>query len=72
MFTNDIVGNTRGRTAPRRARVRLFSEGVPSDDTPDEPARVQAIGGENDAPARQLARFVKAEAENRATGMHVD
>ena len=31
----------------------------------------QSIGGENDGPSRQLARYVKEVGENSATGMHV-
>ena len=51
--------------------VRLFSEGVPSDETADEAAIRQAVGGEKDWPARQLARYVKEVGQNDATGMRV-
>ena len=34
--------------------------------TPDELSLMQSVGGENDGPARQLARFVKDVAENDA------
>jgi Peptidase family M28 len=67
MLDNDIVGSADGR--PRV--VRLFSEGVPSDETADEAAIRQAVGGENDSPARQLARYVKEVGQNDATGMKV-
>ena len=69
MLDNDIIGTPNGED-PRT--VRLFSEGVPSDETPQEAAIRQAVGGENDSPARQLARFVKDTADNQATGMRVD
>jgi Zn-dependent M28 family amino/carboxypeptidase len=69
MLDNDIIGTPNGSDAHS---IRLFSEGIPSDVTPDELALIQEIGGENDAPARELARFIKSEAENRATGMHID
>jgi hypothetical protein len=69
MLDNDIIGTPNGADAHS---IRLFSEGIPSDVTPDELALIQEIGGENDAPARELARFVKSEAENSATGMHID
>jgi peptidase M28-like protein len=72
MFTNDIVGSStsdKGRRDP--FTVRLFSEGVPTTETPAQAALRQSIGGENDGPSRQLARYVKEVGENSATGMHV-
>jgi hypothetical protein len=51
--------------------VRLFSEGVPTSETPQQTALRQSIGGENDGASRQLARYVKEVGENSATGMHV-
>ena len=67
MLDNDIVGSD----AARPNTVRLFSEGVPSDETKQEAAIRQAVGGENDSPARQLARYVHEVAQNDATGMNV-
>jgi hypothetical protein len=67
MLDNDIVGNADGRPHT----VRLFSEGVPSDETKEEAAIRQSVGGENDSPARQLARYVKEVGQNDATGMKV-
>jgi Peptidase family M28 len=72
MFTNDIIGSStsdKGRRDP--FPVRLFSEGVPTAETPQQAALRQSIGGENDGPSRQLARYVKEVGENSATGMHV-
>ena len=54
-----------------RQSLRLFAEGVPTDETEAEAAIRQSVGGENDSPARQLARFVTEVADNRATGMRV-
>jgi hypothetical protein len=51
--------------------VRLFSEGVPTSETPAQATLRQSIGGENDGPSRQLARYVKEVGENSATQMHV-
>lgn len=68
MLDNDIIGTANGADAHS---VRLFSEGIPSDETAQEAAIRQAVGGENDAPARQLARFVKDVGANKATGMDV-
>src|ERR1051325_6826062 len=60
MFTNDIVGNTLGGNGVRdRSQVRVFSEGVPSNETEAEAATRRSVGGENDSPSRQLARFIK-------------
>ena len=60
MFTNDIVGNTLGGNGVRdRGTVRVFSEGVPSNETPAEATTRRSVGGENDSPSRQLARFIK-------------
>jgi Peptidase family M28 len=63
MFTNDIVGNTIGGNGVKdNARVRVFSEGVPSTETEAEARIRQANGGENDSPSRQLARYIKEAA----------
>jgi hypothetical protein len=72
MFTNDIVGSSTGEHGEREPNVvRLFAEGVPTAETPEEAAVRRSVGGENDSPARQLARYVKEMAENRATEMEV-
>jgi hypothetical protein len=64
MFTNDIVGNTLGGNGVRdRGTIRVFSEGVPSNETAAEANTRRSVGGENDAPARQLARFIKENGE---------
>jgi hypothetical protein len=63
MFTNDIVGNTLGGNGVRdRKTLRVFSEGVPSSETPEEAKTRQSIGGENDGPSRELARFISTTA----------
>ncbi|MCT2586380.1 M20/M25/M40 family metallo-hydrolase [Actinophytocola gossypii] len=72
MFTNDIVGSSTADDGTRDPRtVRLFAEGVPTDETEEEAAVRRSVGGENDSPSRQLARFVRTVADNRATGMDV-
>jgi hypothetical protein len=56
MFTNDIIGSStsdKGRRDP--FTVRLFSEGVPTAETPQQAALRQSIGGENDGPSRHRA-----------------
>jgi hypothetical protein len=64
MFTNDIVGNTLGGNGVRdRGNVRVFSEGVPSNETAAEATTRRSVGGENDSASRQLARFIKETQE---------
>jgi hypothetical protein len=74
MFTNDIVGNTRGSDGRvEKNRVRLFAEGVPPmKELPDAVIAALRTSGENDLPTRQLARFVKESAERHVPGMKVD
>lgn len=74
MFTNDIVGSSRGDDgAEDPYTIRLFAQGLPPLDVEDATVRERrlTIGGENDTPARNLARLVKEVAENEATGMNV-
>jgi Zn-dependent M28 family amino/carboxypeptidase len=72
MFTNDIVGSSRGDDGRRdRHSVRLFAQGIPPNEDPVRAATRLSIGGENDSPARELARFVAEVADNRATGARV-
>jgi len=72
MFTNDIIGNTLGGNGVRdRVTVRVFSEGVPSNETPAEATTRRSVGGENDSASRQLARFIKENAEKYVAQMKV-
>ncbi|WP_327233186.1 M20/M25/M40 family metallo-hydrolase [Streptomyces sp. NBC_01317] len=72
MFTNDIVGSSRADDGTRDPyTVRLFAEGVPTSETPQQADTRRSVGGENDSPSRQLARFVRDVADNDATGMNV-
>ncbi len=72
MLTNDIVGNTLGGNGVRdRRTVRVFSEGVPSSETPEEANVRRSVGGENDSASRQLARFIKETGERYVPNMNV-
>lgn len=72
MFTNDIIGNTLGGNGIRdRNTVRVFSEGVPSNETTAEGNTRRSVGGENDSPSRQLARFIKETCDMLVPGMDV-
>jgi acetylornithine deacetylase/succinyl-diaminopimelate desuccinylase-like protein len=53
MFTDDIIGSSTGDQGQRDPfTVRLFSEGVPTSETPEQAALRRSIGGENDGPSR--------------------
>jgi len=73
MITNDIIGNTIGGNGVRdNRRVRVFSEGVPSVETPDQMRQRQSVGGENDSTSRQLARYIKEAGEHYVNNFEVD
>ncbi len=64
MFTNDIIGGVLSyKNSPDRKKVRVFSEGVPSDETEPQAATRRSVGGENDSSSRQLARFIKEQSD---------
>ena len=72
MLTNDIIGNTLGGNGVRdRGTVRVFSEGVPSNETTAEATTRRNVGGENDSASRQLARFIKETGEANVPQMKV-
>lgn len=64
MFTNDIIGGAMSfKNAANRQTVRVFSEGVPSNETEQQANTRRGTGGENDSASRQMARFIKESAE---------
>ncbi len=72
MFTNDIIGNSLGGNGVRNTNtVRVFSEGVPSNEKPEEATVRRGVGGENDSSSRQIARFIKDIGEFYVGGMNV-
>jgi Zn-dependent M28 family amino/carboxypeptidase len=72
MISNDIVGSSTADDGTRYKHVvRLFTEGVPTSETAQQAAIRQAIGGENDGPSRQLARFIREVSDNNVTGLNV-
>ena len=72
MFTNDIIGSSLGGNGVHDPRtVRVFSEGVPSNETPAEATTRRSVGGENDSAARQLARFIRETAAAYVPAMKV-
>lgn len=72
MFTNDIIGSSTGGNGVHDPHtVRVFSEGVPSNETPQEAMTRRSVGGENDSQSRQLARFIKEVGERYVPSMKV-
>ncbi|HNQ15775.1 MAG TPA: M28 family metallopeptidase [Pyrinomonadaceae bacterium] len=64
MFTNDIIGGVLSqKNSPDRNKVRVFAEGVPSNETDQQAAIRRSVGGENDSPSRQLGRYIKEESD---------
>ena len=72
MFTNDIIGSSVSSDGVRDASsVRVFSEGVPSNETTEEANVRRGVGGENDSSSRQLSRFIKETAAQYVPAMRV-
>ncbi len=72
MFTNDIIGSSLGGNGVRDTHtVRVFSEGVPSNETAAEATTRRSVGGENDSQSRQVARFIKETSERYVPSMKV-
>ena len=72
MLNNDIVGSSTGDRGQRDLyTIRAFAQGPPLTESPTVTATRLQIGGENDSPARELARFSAEVAANDATGMNV-
>lgn len=61
MLNNDIVGNTYGIETDLKDNrsVRIFSDGVATAATDKQVASLKSLGGENDSPSRELARYTK-------------
>jgi hypothetical protein len=74
MITNDIIGSSHAEDAHiDNQHVRLFAEGVPPrKEMPDAWRKQVQTGGENDSPARELARFIKTTGERYVSGMTVN
>ena len=58
-LNNDIVGGGRGLNgADDPTVVRIFSESPATNTSVQELARMRSVGGEEDSPSRQLARYI--------------
>ena len=59
MITNDIIGGvTTLKNSQFRKRLRVFAEGVPTNENEREANTRRSVGGENDSQGRQLGRYV--------------
>ncbi len=64
MFTNDIIGGVLSyKNAADRQSVRVFAEGVPSNESEQQAGTRRNVGGENDSASRQLGRYIKEVAD---------
>ena len=65
VLNNDIVGGNRtpGDLQQNPHTVRVFSEGIPAAASNEDVKRIRALGGENDSPSRELARYVAEVAQ---------
>jgi hypothetical protein len=57
VLNNDIVGGNIG-PGQDASVVRVFSEGLPAAASEAEIKRIRMLGGENDSPSRELARYI--------------
>ena len=72
MFTNDITGSSTADDGTKDPfTLRIFAQGSPTTESPARASLRAQIGGENDSPARELARFVVEVAENNYTQMNI-
>ncbi|KAF1949024.1 putative zinc metalloprotease [Byssothecium circinans] len=72
MLNCDIVGSSTGDRGQKDPyTIRAFAQGPPLNEDAVTTARRLQVGGENDSPARQLARFSSEVAANEATGMNI-
>ncbi|QTC92443.1 M20/M25/M40 family metallo-hydrolase [Brevundimonas goettingensis] len=72
-LNNDIVGNSQGMSGVRdTTRIRVFSEGTKTVETPEQAATRRYNGGELDSSSRNLARFVDSIADRYLTNFDVE
>lgn len=73
VFNNDIVGsnNSNETNIINNTQVRVFSEGIPSNATEREIARIRSLGLENDSKSRELARYIKEIGERYVDNLEV-
>ena len=68
VLNNDIVGGDQSPGQDAKV-VRVFSESIPDHATDAQLRMLRALGGENDSPSRELARYVAQVARTYAIGV---
>jgi hypothetical protein len=71
-LNNDIVGNSRGSDGVKDdTHVRIFSEGPRWQGHEDLARQIRSFGGENDAPSRNISRYLDKLADRLNIGLDV-
>jgi len=71
-LNNDIIGNSCSSDGIcDDAHVRVFSEGPRWQGHEDLAARIRSLGGENDAPSRNISRWLDGLADDLSLGLDV-
>ena len=72
VLNNDMISNIEGIDGViDNSIVRVFSEGTRATETPEEARLRRFTGGEVDSPSRNLARYIKAQADQYLTNLDV-
>ena len=70
--SSDMISNISGIDGViDNSSVRVFSEGTRANETPEEARTRRFTGGEVDSPSRNLARYIKAQADQYLTNLDV-
>jgi len=69
VINNDIVGGDRNPYQDTSV-VRVFSEGIPAAATDTQLPVIRNLGGENDSPSREVARYIAEVGRTYNTGIH--
>ena len=72
VLNNDMISNIAGIDGViDNSIVRVFSEGTRANETETEARRRRFTGGEVDSPSRNLARYIKSQADQYLTNLDV-
>ena len=72
VLNNDMISNIEGIDGViDNSTVRVFSEGTRANETEEEARIRRFTGGEVDSPSRNLARYIKAQADQYLTNLDV-
>ena len=73
VLNNDIMGsnNSNETNIIDNTKIRVFSEGLPANETDKQAKQIRQMGWENDGKARQLARYIKEIGERYVANIEV-